>query len=174
MRIHTDRLHLSDIYSAAVIARVFADVTEHGSRSRAVAFNVTLSGDSRRRVNAGTSRTIDRFNRPHAATWDQWGVFLAVLFEADANRHGRGMFTPYDASAEHFAARTADRFGAPEDTVDPDDNGAGYVRRFVAYGWPEDAHGDHSWQRPGRPGKRQCRHCSAEERWGGTLAQYLS
>lgn len=171
MRIHTDRLKASDLYSAALIARVDLTLTEHRSRSRARGFNVTLRGESNRKPNYGTSRTADRFNTyEHAATWDQWGVFLAVLFEADANRTfepSRDMFTPYDESYLHFAARTGDRFGAPEDTMEA----GGYVRRFVAYGWPEDAHGDHSFKWDSGRREYTCRRCSAVQRYD--LAPYL-
>ena len=174
MRIHTDTLSASDFYSAAIIARVSMDLTEHGSRSRNRAFNVLLTGESRRRTNPGHAWGEER---GFAATWDQWGVFLAVLFAADDERAfeasrteqgARRMVTPYYATAEAFAAATGDRSGAPEVKVD-----LGYYSTFTSYGWPEDAHGDHSWMRPGRPGVRLCRDCSAEERWGSTQAQYL-
>lgn len=93
MRIHTYTLTERDVYEAAGAASKFghgrcfvANLSRHGSRSHDHAFAVNLTGDgtvNKRRVNYGTSQTRDRFDREFAATWDQWGVFLAVLFDRD-------------------------------------------------------------------------------------------
>lgn len=154
MRIHTDVLTFQDLIAAAEIARVdLVDSDEHGSRSRIRAFNVKLEGESRRRPNGGSSGA----GSGYAATWDQWGVFLAVLFERDPE-----MLTPYYTDAENFADRTADRFGAPEVVMTSD----GYREEFRAYGWPEDAHGDHKFEYAGQPRTFECRKCSATQNHG--------
>lgn len=182
MRIHTDHLTMTDIYSAALVARVSADVTRHGSKSRARAFNILLTGESKRRPNAGTG--ADRKEGLFAATWDQWGVFLAVLFEADNERAvlttslgdtERLMVTPYYATAEAFAAATGDRFGAPEDVM----TAAGYRRLFKAIdpAFPEDYHGDHSFRYDGTPCEQVCKtkgvECSAVQRWGVRAQDFI-
>lgn len=166
MRIHTDRLTESDIYTAARHAR--ADVvvlTEHGSRSRDHAFNVKLEGESRRRPNGGASGK--GYASGYAATWDQWGVFLAILFDIDPDA-----FTPYDKSGAYFDQRTNWRFrptvvGLGESTnyhvvnvvADPP-----YHTLGSSY-WPDDAHGDHRFEFAGVPREQACRKCSAVQRW---------
>lgn len=154
MRIHSDVLKFSDIHDAARIARVdVVKLSDHGSRRRSQAFDVKLEGESRRRPNGGSSGA----GSGYAATWDQWGVFLAVLFERDPE-----MLTPYYTDAENFADRTADRFGAPEVVM----GSGGYREEFKAYGWPEDAHGDHKFEYAGQPRVFECRKCSATQRYG--------
>ena len=154
MRIHSDILTNRHLIDAAAVARVDFDQWEDkGSRKRDHAFDVTLTGESRRRPNRGTS--ADRNHRGYAATWDQWGVFLAALFAIDPN-----MVTPYYADAEDFAFRTADRFGAPETEM----SAAGYADVFKAYGWPADAHGDHRFDYAGTPRQFECKKCTAVQR----------
>lgn len=147
MRIHTDLLTTSDIHSAALIARVdYAEggFTIHGSRKRARAFNVLLTGESRRRPNGGKRGAIrdDVF----AATWDQWGVFLSVLFEADPE-----MVTPYYKDSDEFHHRTDGRFE---------------MKAGDSPWWPTDAHGDHRFEFAGTPFEQSCTKCSAVQRWG--------
>jgi hypothetical protein len=113
MRIHTDSLTEKDIYEATARAgsAVRVVVTEHGSRSRARAFNVTLSGTSSRRRNTGNYGAAgeDSYwgpDRSHAATWDEWGMFLAELFRRDPNAVVPNIYE----SAEHFRWVTGARF----------------------------------------------------------------
>lgn len=153
MRIHSDTLTREDIRAAARVARVdFDRFDDKGSRKRSHAFDVTLTGESRRRPNGGSSGA----GSDYAATWDQWGVFLAVLFETDPD-----MVTPYYKDAEDFADRTGDRFGAPEVEM----GSGGYVEVFKAYGWPEDAHGDHTFRFAGTPRSQSCTKCTASQTW---------
>lgn len=80
MRIHTT-LNGSDFTAAARKAGVsFERCSLHGSRTHTRAYDVILSGSSPRRRNTGqsASRTDD-----YAATWDEWGIFLAELFRRD-------------------------------------------------------------------------------------------
>lgn len=132
MRIHTTAT-AADVRQAAQLARVSFDrFSEHGSRKSARAFDVTLTGESRRRPNRGSSGAGDDY----AATWDQWGVFLAAIFDADP----WASCWAYDDAAT-FHKMTSDRFRG---------------------GWPSDAHGDHSWV-IGEPGVQECRKCSARQ-----------
>ena len=130
MRLHTSATE-ADVRAAAKVARAtLARLSEHGSRSREHAFEVTLTGESSRWPNGG--RTTDRGK---AATWDQWGVFLAALYAIDPQ-----MTCWAYSGAYEFHVRTAERF---------------------ANGWPDDAHGDHSWV--WGSGRGQCRRCSAQQ-----------
>lgn len=87
MRIHTNENTMSNIMSAARMARVSLDVLEsHNSKTHDAAFEVILSGASRRRQNTGKSSR----EREFAATWDQWGVFLAFLFHIDPDMRAGG------------------------------------------------------------------------------------
>lgn len=128
MRIHTSAT-LEDVREAGKVARVtFTTLAEHGSRSRDRAFEVILSGESSRWPNGGR----DTMNGK-AATWDQWGVFLAHLFDVDPQLRCQAYDGAYD-----FHMQTTERF---------------------ADGWPDDAHGDHSWDWTSGGGR--CRRCSA-------------
>ena len=97
MRIHSDSIEELDVRKAANLAGVsFTRFRLHGSRKRAGAFDVILTGSSPRRQNGGGD---------HAATWDEWGHFLNTLFTLDPD-----MVTPYYENAEHFHWVTANRF----------------------------------------------------------------
>lgn len=111
MRIHTDVITRADLLNAEKAARspedghVFLSVMEHGSRSRARAFEVALEGDgtkNRRRRNPGTGPNRDK---GYAATWDAWGRFLAHLYTVDPNM----IAGPYK-SENDFHAQTHGQF----------------------------------------------------------------
>jgi len=77
MKLHTDTLTYGDVWDAARGLGLFLDVlTEHGSRSRDHAFEVTLSGSSSRKSQAGNG------DYP-AATWDEWGALMGALYLID-------------------------------------------------------------------------------------------
>ena len=172
MRIHTDTLTMSDVYVAARFARAdVVDFTEHGSRSRDHAFNVKLEGESRRHPNGGASGRD--YASGYAATWDQWGVFLSVLFDLDPTAH-----TPHDKGREAFTARTGERFMAFDSvegpTLDRSSNAnivnvrqydGRFVQHIAAHYWPGDAHGDHTFRFAGMPREQECMWCSAVQRW---------
>jgi hypothetical protein len=150
MRIHSDDLTHTDLLDAARIARVYFDrQTLHGSRSRDHAFDVILTGESKRRPNRGTS--ADRYNPDYAATWDQWGVFLAVLFERDNE-----MSVPYYDSYSAFHYQTGHRFVLGVSDPEGDETPSH---------WPSDAHGDHRFKYNGTPYERKCTKCTAVQRW---------
>lgn len=151
MKIHTDRLTMSDLFDAAKIARVeFDRLDQKGSRSRARAFDFTLTGESRRRPNNRGQGDPDAY----AATWDQWGVFLAVLFDRDDERTfepSQPMSCTYYADRAEFIYRTNARFTKI---------GGGWDNH-----WPHDEHGDHRFKFAGTPFEQSCTKCSAVTRW---------
>jgi hypothetical protein len=135
MRIHTNA-DMQAIYHAETVAGVQIDnLTPHGSRKSTRAFEVLLTGDSNRRPNGGSYGA----GNSYAATWDQWGVFLAKIFEIDPD----ASCWAYENAAD-FHYKTSTRF---------------------AEGWPEDAHGDHTFRFQGVAGQQSCTKCSATKRW---------
>lgn len=173
MRLHTNRLTAVDIFDAARIARVEVTYSGHGSRIAERSWDVALTGESRRHPNRA------HYSYEYAATWDQWGVFFAVLFDRDPDMlcgSGRKYATYVSRGDFHF--KTGDRFrpymivprespgalavrGDDYDGTDPDM----VVYRAEQSYWPDDYHGDHSWEWRGVIGERSCRKCSAVRRW---------
>jgi hypothetical protein len=159
MRIHTDRLTKTDIYQAAAhagggdyrISPVRVDVTQRGSRSAARAFDVYLFGTSTRRPN---NRGAWRENDDHAATWDEYGIFLAELFKRDP-----WMTIPrvYE-SAAHFHWATSERF----ETLTPEQQHGGNGHKWVYAGGAGSADNSYSIH--------MCQGCDAEKRVGGWSA----
>lgn len=126
MRIHSNTLTPSDVYEAVRDLRgVMADVSEHGSRTRQGALEVRLTGTSPYRTMNGQDQ---------AATWDEWGVVMARLFEIDPEA------VMGKEDRDGFDYRTGGRFAALE--------------------LPKDTHSRHSWQYEG-PGKWACTKCNA-------------
>jgi hypothetical protein len=141
VRIHTSATS-ADLWQAATKAGVDYELTTHTSRTHARAFEVKLTGASRRRPNTNSRTDPDAF----AATWDQWGVFLGAIFDADPDaRMGGTAKRPAYANRPDFDYKTLGRF---ED------------------GWPDDAHGDHTFRFAGIPFTQACTKCSAVVRWG--------
>jgi hypothetical protein len=94
MRIHSDTLTGPDVLNAMVFLNDaeliphhvgFEVLTEHRSRKRARAFEVKLNtyvkepGDGRSWRNSGRYGA----GAEYAATYDEWGYFLAALFRKD-------------------------------------------------------------------------------------------
>lgn len=156
MRIHTDHLTTADIYRAARHARVdVVDLTEHKSQSRDHSFNVKLEGESRRRPNGGSSGK--GYASGYAATWDQWGVFFAILFDIDPAMICGTAKRPTYADRSDYQRKTNERFTAPTLDFGVSSNyhvvnGRAYhdpsvtVHRLGAAYWPSDAHGDHTFR----------------------------
>ena len=89
-------------------------LTEHGSRTHDRAFEVQLSGDSSRGPNSGRYGMDDWSDK--AATWDQWGLFLSVLFEVDPAARVGGAKNPIYIDRDHFHWSTGGRYlGTPDD-----------------------------------------------------------
>lgn len=189
MRIHCSKdITDSEIYKAARFARV--DIVtegklERGSRSHDHAFEIKLEGESRRRPNGGSSGK--GYASGYAATWDQWGVFLSVLFDLDP-RMSCWAYTDRD----EFHRQTEDRFrtvravevghstnynvvntfarervivreGSPE--VELEIIPGTPVTRLAEHYWPDDAHGDHRFEFAGVPRSQSCTKCTATRTW---------
>lgn len=140
MRIHTSATE-ADVRAAGRLARVtFARLDVYGSRTSDRAFDVILTGESSRLPNGGRDGTY-RYgaDNDHAATWDQWGVFLAGIFTVDI-----WASCPAYSDFGDFSWQTDGRFNQ---------------------GWPVDAHGDHSWGNGREPRSQECRRCTAVRRW---------
>lgn len=110
MRIHSEKITASDIFAATKangMTGVYAEVMHHRSRTHTRAFEVALTGNSGRRVNTGTSGAHEE---NHAATWDEWGIFLAHLFAVDPQARVGGAKYPTYVDAQEFHDRTYGRF----------------------------------------------------------------
>ena len=110
MRIHSDTLLMGDLYDAVrahgMTGVYMLTLDQHGSRKRKRAFEVKLEGSSPYATNPGTAKWVDRGqDRPRAATWDEWGIFIQALFEKDAS----AIIGDYHDDAT-FAYRTFGRF----------------------------------------------------------------
>lgn len=104
MRIHTSAIYDKDIYNAASSAGVIiVGMTSHGSRKRARAYEVKLTGSSNR-------RTADGQN--NAALWDEWGNFISALYEIDSNAIIGNYF-----SARDFHLSTDSRYPIARENV---------------------------------------------------------
>lgn len=77
MRIHTElsAMHIINIANSVPGVSI-AHIKRHGSRKRRVGIEVRLWGTSPR-------RTMSKDG--YAATWDEWGVFISKVFEADSD-----------------------------------------------------------------------------------------
>jgi hypothetical protein len=129
MRIHTN-LTENEVKSAISAAGAYSTkFSVHGSRKAKFGYDVILGGNSNHRQNQGND---------YAATWDQWGVFLGAIFNADPD----ATCWAYK-SGEDFNFQTNNRF---------------------ADGWPNDSHGDHKWV-VGAPFVQHCNKCTALRRW---------
>lgn len=144
MRIHT-KLGYPTLYDAAAKARVTMEKSDlHGSRSHDRAFEIILSGSSNRYTNPGTS---GRWPNIHAATWDEWGIFLGHLFLLDPAIK----CWAYDG-AEDFHLKTNWRFDYSEGGL----------------AW-EDQHSNHQWEYAA-PMVNTCKTCPARRSWGPVAA----
>lgn len=148
MKIHSDILTTRDVYaatSAAGMRGVTAErLEEHGSRSRARSFDVTLRGNSTRKPNPGTGgRYFDEGE--YAATWDEWGMFIHALYEADP----KALIGDY-GPRHVFEQATRLRF-----------------EELTA----KDACRNHVWK-SGGPMMRECKRCQALHDYGPIHEQY--
>lgn len=114
-----------------------------GSRTHDVAYDVILSGESGRYTN---QRWVNG-DGVEAATWDQWGIYLAVIFEADPEAKCVGGGGGGYANAEDFHRKTGGRFerGLFEDGVPVGDVPDGLVLsqaspdyKITAHRWTPD------------------------------------
>ena len=113
MRIHSDNLNSQDFHNAihaSGMTGVHMDVFfSTGSRRREVGYEVKLVGTSNRPPMGGS------MHDEKAATWDEWGMFLAALFDADPDMlagpsgrpayDGKGNF--HEATGHRYLTLTA-------------------------------------------------------------------
>lgn len=137
MRIHTT-LDLSDITSAAhaVPGVSVSAISRHASRSRAHGIEIKLHGSSSRQTQS---------NDGNAATWDQWGQFIANVFDADPDA-----IVGVYPDQNYFTWFTSARFTPGSEL-------------------PDDTHPQHKWDYTGRSAGGSydvysCTKCSAQTR----------
>lgn len=98
MKIHTDKLKVSDLENAAAVndspdGGVSGDITFHllgeaGSRSHRKAYDVALRGHGSRHTKPPQTKILaDDMGgeRERAATYDDWGWFIREVFVLDPN-----------------------------------------------------------------------------------------
>lgn len=147
MRIHTDHVENIDLDRAAFHAGVsFARKTRHGSRSHKHAWEIKLTGNSKRRPNGGTYGAADAY----AATWDQWGIFLAHLYVEDSTLKCWAY-----ADDDEFSRKTHGRFDLSFNRKTAEFEG------FTL----DDSHGDHTFRFAGVPCQQTCTKCPATRGW---------
>lgn len=101
MRLHSNTLRYADIYGALKAAKdagkvdglvQFETFEDKGSRSRSRAYEIQLGwygdkqpGDGRRWKNTGNRGADSEYNGGgcYAATYDEWGWFIAELYKMD-------------------------------------------------------------------------------------------
>lgn len=155
MRLHTDKITSGDVVTVmrtltaeGKIKGVYAETRFSGSRKRARGMDLWLSAEARpgrrRKTNAGCAYPgREGAGVDVAATWDEWGIVLAALYEIDPDLTG-----DYYADAEHYHWSTGERF---ED------------------GGPETPHDNHSWDYTGATATgayvvHECTKCGAVKR----------
>ncbi len=153
MRIHTDKMTAvrQHIYQATgALPGVYAEVSEHGSRSRRGALELRLTGNGTRRPNSGRWGA-EPYGGEYAATWDEWGVVIAAVYAADPDAIWGSAKRPVYAGADDFHWQTGERFAHVALILEVGD----YVLLM-----PEDTHAVHMWDYVAQ-GTRECRKCSA-------------
>jgi hypothetical protein len=112
VKIHSDKIAQGHLWSVEEglggISLVRSDLV--GSRSRNHGWLIALSGTSRRLTNSGKYGAGD----VHAATWDEWGLFLGALYAIDPDMLVGSAKWPIYHNADHFHWATADRFNEAE------------------------------------------------------------
>jgi hypothetical protein len=84
MRIHTDTVRIGGLYKALDLVEAQApdvtleNVSQHASRSHRYAFEVALRGHGERHTKRPNGSSDG-----YAATYDDWGWFLAALYDVD-------------------------------------------------------------------------------------------
>ncbi len=110
MKIHSSKLATQDLLAAKITAGPgvsFLDTPyAAGSRKRSSSWVVRLCSDGTPDID-GTPRRFTTYGAgdARAASWSDWGRFLAELFEIDPEA-----VCDYYASADDFHAKTAGRF----------------------------------------------------------------
>lgn len=143
----TQAVMLGDLYRAANTAKMVVENENwHGSRYPGIERVIEFNGYGDEIHSARRPNTRDPWVRQnyYAATWDQWGLLLAVMFETDPDMKVGGYKRPYYDGAADFHRKTDGRFAVQHSTVDVE---------------PADFHGDHTFKWDGLSTK--CTRCSA-------------
>lgn len=114
---------------------MYATASQHGSRARQRAFEVSLEGNGHLKNSGHYGAAADQ-----GATWDEWGVIIARLFYLDPHAFWGSAKRPTYAGAEDFHELTGDRFRSLE--------------------IPSDTHKRHRWD-PAGDRHYSCHTCSA-------------
>ena len=149
MRVHSKIITLTDIYLRATenLPGVYATATEHGSRSHGTAFEVSLEGNGYARNTGTRGAARDGYDEaPKGATWDEWGAFIAALYEIDPDAVWGSVKRPVYRNKDNFDFMTYDRFAATP----------GHL--------PADTHKRHNWMFA-IPREQVCSKCSAYRRF---------
>lgn len=139
MRVHTS-VEYGTLSDAARAAGVMLTASRHGSRTHDHAWEIRLTdGAGRARTNSGKHGA----GHDVAATWDEWGIFLARVFDVDPDTRVGSVAYPVYTDADAFHIATDWRY----ETLTP---GAQHVR--------------HTWRSAGVPREQACK-CGAVRRW---------
>jgi hypothetical protein len=124
MRIHSDKLREQDIYDALKSEKEsgriadsvhFRVMTVHGSKSHELGFEVQLEshgqikGDGRRRGNSGQYGPMG-YDDGYAATFDEYGFFLAALFRLDPEMVCGTVKHPIYDGVDDYNEKTAETY----------------------------------------------------------------
>ncbi|MGO1566441.1 MAG: hypothetical protein ACTHXC_00325 [Brachybacterium sp.] len=141
MRLHTDKISASDLLEATRdhLPGVHVKLATHGSRTRTQGFEVRLEGNGHP-VNSGNRGAGDT----RGATWDEWGVVIARLFDVDPDALWGSNKYPVYQSRGAFHVQTDWRFEDLE--------------------LPEDTHRRHHWEFTEAPREFACTKCTALRR----------
>jgi len=143
MRIHTNKPNevRQAIYDATrKLPGVYATTASHGSRSHAGAIELSMEGN-------GYAKNTGQYGAGYeiGATWDEWGVVFAAIFDADPDAVAGSVKRPVYAGGDDYRRKTQYRFDAD--------------------GLPEDTHRRHAWELAG-PLVQYCKKCSAGRYFG--------
>lgn len=101
MRLHSDILTLADISAALPPYVCLGKYSNFASRSRQCGFDISLTGHGARHTrkkNSGNHGAGDEY----AASWDDWGVWIAALYDIDPD-----MIAGHYKNRDMFYAQTA-------------------------------------------------------------------
>lgn len=165
MRLHSNHNLAGAIARAAKIAgaEVF-DVIHNDSRSHEHGFTVKLTGDA---PNRPMHWDRDRDGDVRAASWDQWGVFLSVLFDVDRDMVVGSVSNPTYANVYDFDRKTSGRFArhVNADGVRLDPATMEHLTMPLGTYVPTDMHNRHTFDHAGElatgGGIFRCRKCTA-------------
>jgi len=149
----TEPLNTNDVCKAACAAQMWTDnECQHGSRYADVFRVIEFNGYGSDEV-ASRRHPNERSRSGYwAATWDQWGVLLSILYTRDPSMRVGGYKRPVYRDAYDFHTSTGRRFEG-----------------ITSLSELSDFHGDHTF-RSTTPYVSRCTHCTAMRQWGHVVA----